>query len=168
MVDNSFYGNYSYDYRSTGQHPATQPLFNNESPMLLTLLRGCSSGTNRAAWAWPVGARCLCRTQPPKMRTRANRVRRRRPRLETVTPVGIPAPTQARQRALSETGLYAGRFLITKEKDDMQDFTVFHIDHGSIVVDHVQATDANAALEKAEADGLVDPVVFAGHMVALA
>lgn len=50
----------------------------------------------------------------------------------------------------------------------MQDFTVFHIDHGSIVVDHVQATDANAALEKAEADGLVDPVVFAGHMVALA
>ncbi len=45
----------------------------------------------------------------------------------------------------------------------MQDFTVIHIDNGSIAVDHVQAESADAALEKAEEQGLTDPVVFAGH-----
>ena len=50
----------------------------------------------------------------------------------------------------------------------MQDFTVVHIDHGSIVVDHVQAASADAARDHAEAKGLIDPVVFAGHICALA
>ncbi|WLW64281.1 hypothetical protein RA224_12890 [Achromobacter aegrifaciens] len=48
------------------------------------------------------------------------------------------------------------------------DFTICHIDHGAIVVDHVQAAGADEALEQAQKQGLVDPVVFAGHIVAQA
>ena len=54
------------------------------------------------------------------------------------------------------------------QENEMQDFTVGHIDHGSIVVDHVQAASADAARDHAEAKGLIDPVVFAGHICALA
>lgn len=49
-----------------------------------------------------------------------------------------------------------------------QPFTVCHITSGSITVDHSHATDADSALEQALADGLTDPVVFAGHIVAVA
>lgn len=48
------------------------------------------------------------------------------------------------------------------------DFTVCHIDHGAIVVDHVQASSADAALAQAQQQDLIDPVVFAGHIVAQA
>lgn len=48
------------------------------------------------------------------------------------------------------------------------DFTVCHIDHGAIVVDHVQAPSAVDALERALQQGQIDPVVFAGHIVAQA
>lgn len=47
-------------------------------------------------------------------------------------------------------------------------FTVSHVDHGAIVVDHVQASSADAALEQALQQGLTDPVVFAGHIKAQA
>ncbi len=50
----------------------------------------------------------------------------------------------------------------------MSKFTVFYIDHGAIAADHVLADTAEAALQTALNNGLVDPVVFAGHLVALA
>ncbi|MGE8691499.1 MAG: hypothetical protein ACN6PJ_30430 [Achromobacter sp.] len=48
------------------------------------------------------------------------------------------------------------------------DFTVCHINHGAIAVDHVKAASADEALEQAQQRGLIDPVVFAGHIVAQA
>ncbi|NMU88381.1 hypothetical protein HGQ98_00570 [Achromobacter ruhlandii] len=47
-------------------------------------------------------------------------------------------------------------------------FTVAHVDHGAIVVDHVQAKGADEALAQAQQQDLTDPVVFAGHIVAQA
>lgn len=47
-------------------------------------------------------------------------------------------------------------------------FTVAHVDHGAIVVDHVQAPSGDAALAQAQQQGLTDPVVFAGHIKAQA
>lgn len=47
-------------------------------------------------------------------------------------------------------------------------FTVAHVDHGAIVVDHVQANSADEALAQAQQQDLTDPVVFAGHIVAQA
>lgn len=49
-----------------------------------------------------------------------------------------------------------------------KDFTVCHIDHGEIAVDHMTAEDADSALERALADGWCDPVVFDGHIMAQA
>lgn len=47
-------------------------------------------------------------------------------------------------------------------------FTVFHINDGAVTVDHVTAVSADAALDAAKAQDMIDPVVFAGHLSALA
>lgn len=49
-----------------------------------------------------------------------------------------------------------------------QPFTVCHITSGAITVDHRHAANADLALEQALSDGLIDPVVFAGHVAAVA
>lgn len=50
----------------------------------------------------------------------------------------------------------------------MNAYTVFYIDHGAIAADHVTADTAESALQTALSKGLTDPVVFAGHLTALA
>lgn len=47
-------------------------------------------------------------------------------------------------------------------RENRMDFTVCHIDHGAIVVDHIQATSANAALEYAQKQGLVPLLAMRG------
>ena len=68
-----------------------EPLYNNQPPMLLTRLCGVFVRLNRIRGQGSGSARHPCRIQPAKERYTVNRVRRRRPRTETVTPVGIPA-----------------------------------------------------------------------------
>lgn len=67
------------------------PLLDNLSPMLLTRLRGVFVRLNRTCGQGRGSARHPCRIQSAKARFTVNGVRRRRPRSETVTPVGIPA-----------------------------------------------------------------------------
>jgi hypothetical protein len=68
-----------------------EPLFNNQQPMLLTRLCGVFVRLNRIRGQGRGSARHPRRIQSAKARYTVNRVRRRRPRTETVTPVGIPA-----------------------------------------------------------------------------
>ncbi|CAB3920494.1 Uncharacterised protein [Achromobacter xylosoxidans] len=61
-----------------------------------------------------------------------------------------------------------GLLRVGKSAAAQQPFTVCHITSGAITVDHRHATDADSALAQALADGLTDPVVFAGHIAAVA
>lgn len=76
----------------------------------------------------------------------------------------LPKPTRA--QAAAGVADFRARFLVEQAK--LLPFTVFHINHGAITVDHVMAPSADAALEAAKAQDLCDPVIFGGHISALA